>query len=149
MSIPCDMIVTEEKHECRLCGEREDIMNVQELFAKIDRDELSKKLGSFYPDDLVESVFDEFEDLHPYISEDRLLTDEQTITNTRLGFNGAVIFAEWSDVLGAEIGEKCFEKFTELELAAELFQLMTEFGFDDDEHTDEVTKQLDGGSLAI
>ena len=80
-------------------------MNVQELFAKIDSDELSKKLGSFYPDDLVKSVLDEFEDLNPYISDDRLLTDEQTITNARLGFKGAVIFAEWSDVLGVEIAE--------------------------------------------
>ncbi len=124
-------------------------MNVQELFAKIDCDELSKKLGDFYPDDLVESVLDEFESLLPYISDDRLLTDEQTITNTRFGDTGAVIFAKWRDVLGTEIDEKCFEEFTELELAAELFQWMTEFGFDDDEHTKEVTKQLDGGELVI
>lgn len=123
-------------------------MRVQELFAKVNREELIRELASYHEPALVEAILDDFADIRPFISH-RVLTDEETITNTVFGFCGPVELAEWSDTLGAEIDEKIFEELTETELAARLYEEMTEHGIERSDHSSEITRLLDGGSLAI
>ena len=123
-------------------------MNVQELFAKVNREELAKELEGYCNAELLEDMLDEFKDTEPFIS-DRVLTDPETVTNTKLGFTAPVYLADRSDILGTEICEKCFETNTETELAASIFKDMTYYGFDKSEHDEEISKELDGASLAI
>lgn len=123
-------------------------MTVQELFAMVNRDELADKLRAFYDKELVEEMLDEFEDSEAY-GKDDVLTDHDYITNTILGFGGPVSLAEWNVTLGVEIDNSLFEKMTETELAAKIFLEMTENGITEEEQRSEITRLLDGASLAI
>ncbi len=123
-------------------------MTVQELFAMVNRDELADKLMAFYDKELVEEMLDEFEDSEAY-GKDDVLTDYDYITNTILGSGGPVSLAEWNVTLGVEIDNSLFEKMTETELAAKIFLEMTENGITEEEQRSEITRLLDGASLAI
>ena len=123
-------------------------MTVQELFAMVNRDELADKLRAFYDKELVEEMLDEFEDSEAY-GKDDVLTDYDYITNTILGSGGPVSLAEWNVTLGVEIDNSLFEKMTETELAAKIFLEMTENGITEEEQRSEITRLLDGASLAI
>ena len=123
-------------------------MTVQELFAMVNRDELADKLRAFYDKELAEEMLDEFEDSEAYGKGD-VLTDYDYITNTILGSGGPVSLAEWNVTLGVEIDNSLFEKMTETELAAKIFLEMTENGITEEEQRSEITRLLDGASLAI
>ncbi len=123
-------------------------MTVRELFAMVNRDELADKLRAFYDKELVEEMLDEFEDSEAY-GKDDVLTDYDYITNTILGSGGPVSLAEWNVTLGVEIDNSLFEKMTETELAAKIFLEMTENGITEEEQRSEITRLLDGASLAI
>ena len=123
-------------------------MTVRELFAMVNRDELADKLRAFYDKELVEEMLDEFEDSEAY-GKDDVLTDYDYITNTILGSGGPVSLAEWNVTLGVEIDNSLFEKMTETELAAKILPEMTENGITEEEQRSEITRLLDGASLAI
>lgn len=134
--------------KCRKCGESEDIMNVKELFAKVNTAELAKELEWYCKADIVEDMLSEFESTQPHIS-DRVLISSDTIRNTRLEACAPVELVRWEDILGTEISEKCFEDCTEIELATSLFTEMTEHGFDSQGRSEEIARILEGGSLVI
>ena len=123
-------------------------MTVQELFAKVNREELVNRLDDYCGEEFAEIMLEEFEEMAAY-GEDKVLTSYDYITNTRFHTGGPLSLADWGAALGAEIDESLFESMTELELAEKIFEQMTENGSDFMEHHAEITRLLDGGSLAI
>ena len=123
-------------------------MTVQELFAKVNREELVNRLDDYCGEEFAEIMLEEFEEMAAY-GEDKVLTSYDYITNTRFHTGGLLSLADWGAALGAEIDESLFESMTELELAEKIFEQMTENGSDFMEHHAEITRLLDGASLAI
>ena len=123
-------------------------MTVQELFAKVNRAELADRLSVLRDRGTVEQLLDDLEDIAAY-GKDNVLIDFDVIRNVRFGRGGPVSLAEWGVTLGAEIDNSLLESMTEAELSAKILTEMIENGISEDEQYQEITRLLDGGSLAI
>ena len=79
-------------------------MTVQELFAKVNREELVNRLDDYCGEEFAEIMLEEFEEMAAYC-EDKVLTSYDYITNTRFHTGGPLSLADWGAALGAEIDE--------------------------------------------
>ena len=87
-------------------------MTVQELFAKVNREELVNRLDDYCGEEFAEIMLEEFEETAAY-GEDKVLTSYDYITNTRCHTGGLLSLADWGAALGAEIDESLFESMSE------------------------------------